>query len=165
MGENKQISQVGEFQMICRGAPPSRRGRLIPLIKLRLGASQFFTSGKEPSCQCRRHERPGFSPWVGKIPWKRAWQPTPVFLPGESHGQRSLVGYSPQDLKEANMNEWQASPAPVWLHRSHAHVLILWQHGQSHLLLPPPALKHTQCLILMSISFKHQMKERKADIV
>ena len=34
-------------------------------------------------------------PWVGKIPWRRAWQPTPVFLPGESHGQRSLVGYGP----------------------------------------------------------------------
>jgi len=34
-------------------------------------------------------------PWVGKIPWRRAWQPTPVFLPGESHGQRSLASYSP----------------------------------------------------------------------
>ena len=39
-------------------------------------------SGKEPTCQCRGHKRPGFDPWVGKIPWKRAWQPTPVFLPG-----------------------------------------------------------------------------------
>jgi len=37
-------------------------------------------SGKEPACQCRRHERHSFSPWVGKIPWKRAWQSTPVFL-------------------------------------------------------------------------------------
>ena len=51
-------------------------------------------SDKEPPCQCRRHKRCGFSPWVGKIPWSRAWQHTPVFLPGESHGQRSLVGYS-----------------------------------------------------------------------
>ena len=42
------------------------------------------TSGKEPSCQCRRCERLGFSPWVGKIPWRRAWQPTPAFLPDES---------------------------------------------------------------------------------
>ena len=50
-------------------------------------------SAKEPACQCRRHERHKFNPWVGKIPWKRAWQPIPVFLPGESHGQRSLVGY------------------------------------------------------------------------
>ena len=39
--------------------------------------------------------RPGFDLWVGKIPWRRTWQPTPVFLPGESHGQRSLPGYSP----------------------------------------------------------------------
>ena len=53
------------------------------------------TSGKEPACQCRRHKRHRFDPWVGKIPWKRAWQPNPVFLPGESHAQRSLVGYSP----------------------------------------------------------------------
>jgi len=37
-------------------------------------------SGKDPTCQCRRHNRPGLSPWVGKIPWRRAWQPTPVFL-------------------------------------------------------------------------------------
>ena len=41
------------------------------------------TSSKEPSSQCRRHERCGFDPWTGKIPWRRAWQPTPVFLPGE----------------------------------------------------------------------------------
>ena len=52
-------------------------------------------SGKEPACKCRRCKRPGFNPWVGKIPWRRTWQPTPVFLPGESHGQKSLVGYSP----------------------------------------------------------------------
>ena len=49
-------------------------------------------SGKEPACQCGRH---GFNPWIAKILWRRAWQPTPVFLPGESHGQRSLAGYSP----------------------------------------------------------------------
>ena len=48
------------------------------------------TSGKEPTCQRRRRKSSGFSPWVRKIPWRRAWQPTPVFLPGESHGQRSL---------------------------------------------------------------------------
>ena len=42
----------------------------------------------------------GFNPWVGKIPWRRKWQPTPVLLPGKSHGQRSLVGNSPWGLKE-----------------------------------------------------------------
>ena len=50
--------------------------------------------------QCRR---PGFDPWVGKIPWRREGQPTLVFLPGESHGQRSLVGYSPWGHKELDM--------------------------------------------------------------
>ena len=57
-------------------------------------------SGKEPACQCRRHKRHGFGPQIGKIPWRRAWQPTPVLLPGESHGQGSLVSYSPWDRKE-----------------------------------------------------------------
>ena len=52
-------------------------------------------SGKELACQCRRHKRRGFHPWVGKVPRRRAWQPTPMFLPGESQGQRSLVGYRP----------------------------------------------------------------------
>ena len=51
-------------------------------------------SGKESVCQGRRHERCGFDPWVRKIPWRRSWQPTPVFLPGESHGLRSLsIGF------------------------------------------------------------------------
>ena len=52
-------------------------------------------SGKEPACQCRIPKRLGFDLLDGKIPWRRAWQPTPVFLPRESHGQRSLAGYSP----------------------------------------------------------------------
>jgi len=51
-------------------------------------------SGKEPTCQSRRHKRHGFNPWVEKILWSSKWQPTPVFLPGmEFHGQRSLAGY------------------------------------------------------------------------
>ena len=50
-----------------------------------------WLSGKESACQGRRR---GFDSWVGKIPWRRKWQPTAVFLPGKSHGQRSLVGYS-----------------------------------------------------------------------
>ena len=49
--------------------------------------------------------RHGFDPPVGKIPWRRKWQPTPVFLPGESHGQRSLVGYSPWGHHESDMAE------------------------------------------------------------
>ena len=56
-------------------------------------------SGKELASPKRR----GFDPGVGKIPWRRAWQPTPVFLPGESLGQRSLAGYSPWGCKESDM--------------------------------------------------------------
>ena len=48
---------------------------------------------------------PRFDPWVGKIPWRREWQPTPVFLPGESYEQRTRVGYSPWGLKESDTTE------------------------------------------------------------
>ena len=63
------------------------------------------TSGKEPACQLRRCKRHGFDLWVGKIPWGRAWQPTPVFLPGESHGQRRLMGYSQWSHTESDRTE------------------------------------------------------------
>jgi len=49
--------------------------------------------------------RPRFGPWVGKIPWRRKWQSTPALLPGKSHGQRSLVGYSPWGCKELDTTE------------------------------------------------------------
>ena len=65
-----------------------QRGRTIENL---LFTIYTWLSGKEPACQCRRH---GFNPWVGKIPWRRKWQPTPVFLSGKSHGQRSLMDYS-----------------------------------------------------------------------
>ena len=70
-------------------------------------------SGKESACQCRRH---GLGPWVGKIPWRKKWQPTPVFLPGESHRQRSLVGYSPCGCQELDKTE-EALP----IHGFHIH--------------------------------------------
>ena len=54
------------------------------------------------SAGCSRH---GFDPWVGKIPWRREWQPIPVFLPGESLGKRILVGYSPCACKESDTTE------------------------------------------------------------
>ena len=54
---------------------------------------------------CLPCRRPGFDPWVGKIPWRRKWQPTPVFLPGEPHGKRNLVGCSPWGRKELNTTE------------------------------------------------------------
>ena len=62
------------------------------------------SSGKKPTCQCKRHKRHGFNPWVQKIPWRRKWQSTSVFLPGKSHGQRSLVGYSLWGRQELDSN-------------------------------------------------------------
>ena len=63
------------------------------------------TSGKESACQCRTRKRPGFNHWVRKIPWRREWLPTPVFLPGGLHGQRSLAGYSPWGHEESDTPE------------------------------------------------------------
>ena len=56
-------------------------------------------------CPCRGHKRHGFDPLVGKTPWRRAWQPTPVFLLGKFHGQRNLAGYSPWGHKESDTTE------------------------------------------------------------
>ena len=71
------------------------------LTKVRLVKAMVF-----PVVVAQRLKRlPGFDTWVGKIPWRRKWQPTPVFLPGESHGGRHLVGYSPWGCKELDMTE------------------------------------------------------------
>ena len=83
-------------------------------------------SGKEFICQCRRCKRSRFNPRVGKIPWRRKWQPTPVFLPEKFHGQRSLVCCSPWDRKQSDMTEYTPSyyklffayPASEYMHQN-----------------------------------------------
>ena len=70
-------------------------------LKRLSSSSSSSSSGKEFTCHCRRCKRHGFHPWVGQIPWSRKWQPTPEFLPGESHGQRRFAGYSPWGCKES----------------------------------------------------------------
>ena len=80
-------------------------------------------SGRESSCQCRRYKRWGCDPLGRKILWSRKQQPTPVFLPGESHGQRSLAGYSLWDRKESNMTERACA-------RTHTHthkILVVFE--------------------------------------
>ena len=69
------------------------------------GKSHILTAGSEVKASACNVGRLGFDPWVGKIPWIRKWQPTPVLLPGESHGRRSLVGYSPRSCKELTVTE------------------------------------------------------------
>ena len=85
---------------------------LLPAVRQVTTVFQFspmfnglWCSGEESPCQCRRHKRPSFYPWIRKIPWSRKEQPTSVTLTRKSHGQRSLEGYSPRDRKEAGTTE------------------------------------------------------------
>ena len=78
-------------------------------------------SGNESTCQCRRCQ---FDPWVGKIPWRRKWQPTPVFLPGKFYGHRRLMGYSPWGGKELKMTEHACLlPTDKWIQAVQTHVV------------------------------------------
>ena len=76
------------------------------------GVAQSWTRLKQlsssSSSQCRRHRRCKFDRWVEKIPWRRKWQPTLVFLPGKSCGQRNLMSYSPWGCKESDTTKWQS---------------------------------------------------------
>ena len=65
----------------------------------------WWLSHREPACQCRRHRRHGFNPWVRKISWRRKWHSTPVSMPENSHEQRSLAGYCPWGHKDPDMTE------------------------------------------------------------
>ena len=84
--------------------------------------------GKESAHQCRRC---GFNPWVAKISWRRKWQPTSVFLPGEFHGQRSLVGYGPWGHKVGHdlatqQQAWKAVTKGYLLH----DFILIWHSGK-----------------------------------
>ena len=90
----------------------------IYILAYHIGGFPGGTSGKEPACQCRNHKRCCLDPWVRKIPWRRAWQPTPVVLAGESHGQRSLMGYSSRGLQSGTqLSDWTI--ATVWARSPH----------------------------------------------
>ena len=112
-GYSKPISGTGRFKFLNNYFFKTRKEGLRKAIlffhtlklKLQLSGLPGGTSDKEPTCKSRRHKRHRFDPWVGKIPWRRAWQPTPVFLPGKSHAQQSLVGYSPQGCTESDTTE------------------------------------------------------------
>ena len=95
--------------------------RIINLLFVLIHRFPGGTSGKEPTCQCRRYERLGFDPWIRKIPWRRKWQPTPVFLPGESHGWRALVGYSPWGRKKSDTTERLHFTSP------YLQVILMWR--------------------------------------
>ena len=88
-------------------------------------------SGKQSACQCRRHKRHEFDPWVRKIPWSRKWQPDPVFLPGKFHGPSRLGGYSPWGCKESVQFSSVVQSCPTLrgpMNRSTPGLLVHHQH-------------------------------------
>ena len=97
---HKSIKYISTSSQRSWAHPVPTFSRKIPL-SWHTRASQMAQC-KESTCQCRRHKRLRFNPWVGKIPWRRVWQPTPVLLPGKSHGQRSLADYTSQDHRESD---------------------------------------------------------------
>ena len=106
-GQNTGVGSRSLFQRIF---PTQGRNPGLPhckriLHQLSHKGSPGGASGKESIGQCRRHKRCGFDPWIRKIPWRRARPPTPGFLPGETHGQRSLAGYSPWGHQVSHVTE------------------------------------------------------------
>ena len=87
------------------------------------------SSGKELTCQ-NRHRRRRFDPWVGKIPWRRAWQPPPVFLLGESHGQRSLAAIVHRATKSwTQLKQLSTHPHKISLLFKGQDIIMVWQIG------------------------------------
>ena len=89
-----------------------------------LGGFPGGASGKESTCQGRRG---GFDLWIGKIPWSSKWQPTAVFLPGESHGQRCLGDYSPWEYKESDTTERLSVHKAFWRPLNPFWKICLWR--------------------------------------
>ena len=97
--------KIYKMMLAYFSCPKARKLKSNCLGKLNHTGNNIGASSKESTCQCRRCKRCRFNPWVRKIPWKRKWQPTLVFLAGKFHGQRSLVGYCPWGLKESDTTE------------------------------------------------------------
>ena len=129
--------------------------------------------GKELTCQCRRFKRHRFDPWVGKILWGRKWQPAPVYLPGESHGQRSLVDHGLTSVQFSHLvvsdslqpMDCSTPGLPVHhqlLELTQTHVSGVGDAIQpSHpLLSPSPAFSLSQHQgLFQRVSYSHQVAE------
>ena len=104
-GESKLLAKWNRWnqpiKVICK--MPLQKFVLIIILMCNIIGVPWWLSSKEPACQCRGRR---FHPWVGKIPWRRKWQPTPVFLPGKFKGHRSLAGYSPWGCKGLDTTWW-----------------------------------------------------------
>ena len=107
-----------------------------------------WSSGEESTCQCKRHRKCRFDPWIGKIPWSRKWQPTPVFLPGTSHGQKSLAGFRPWVEKTWT---WQHTLMSLVLQKSSKTVICVSLEAKTGS-GPKTALLFLHCSSLVSAS-------------
>ena len=115
-GTDSKSGSTGENK--CRASlrvglpcPETSSGSLVVWnVPETLGLVPDGSAGKESACSVGDTD---FDTWVRKIPWRRKWQPTPVFLPGKSHVQRSLAGYSPRGCKESDMTEHRAHCSKV----------------------------------------------------
>ena len=142
----------------------------------------WWRSGKESASLCRTR---WFNPRVGKIPWKRRWQPTPIFLPGKAYGQGSLVGYSPQDGKESETMEWLGThtrphqPSALYAlgipdfffqspgrngHHSF-HMAVSWEGRDSSLLLLPWPCNSSQGWQKAGVLFQDEEARRRQVIM
>ena len=99
---------------------------------------------------------PGFDPWVGKISWRREWIPTPVFLPGESHGQRSLVDCSSWGCKESDVTEWLTHTQPT--RRTHVNLIplytTLWSLPECYLTTPSYHINITSFFVVRTLKIQ-----------
>ena len=105
-----------------------------------------FPGGSDSKKICLKYWRPGFDPWVGKIPWRREGLPTPVFLPGEFHGQRILEGYSPWNHKESDMTK---QLSPLFLKQTK----LIYASGPLHLLVSFPGILFSRSFAWISLVY------------
>ena len=101
-------------------------------------------NGQEPSCPCRRHKSCRFSPRLGKISWRSKWLPTPVFLPGEFHAQRSPADYSPRNCRVRH--DWATNTSLSLFHCIYIHTFIFLTHSSVD--------RHSDCFQTLAIVSK-----------
>ena len=107
--------------VLATGPPEKSLDSLFKVFQAIYGLPRWH-SDKESACQCRSHRRCGLDPRLRKIPWSRKWQTTAVFLPGKSHEQRSLAGYSPWGHRESDTTEYMCTYNAIY---SFCHVAFL----------------------------------------
>ena len=119
----KEFQWASQFLFVFEGEEFNSNRLLLSLKRYQIAKNVYIFFNAQSECISLQWARPRFDPWVGKIPWRRAWQPTPAFLPGESHGQRSLAGYSPCGHKESGVTKCTHRHTQTYVN-IHTHIYI-----------------------------------------